>query len=73
MQFHKVLFLQWHLDVCWYSPLSHTILNYTQHCKFDNISYIHAHAQMMTIYTYFSASFTVLAQDEDTKMHFIFQ
>lgn len=28
---------------------------------------------MMVIYTYFSASFTVVAQDEDTKMYFIFQ
>jgi hypothetical protein len=54
MQFHQFLFLQWHLDVCWNSPPSHIILNYTQQCKFDNISYIHAHAQMMVIYTYFS-------------------
>jgi hypothetical protein len=33
----------------------------------------HAHAQITVIYTYFSASFTVVAQDEDTKMYFIFQ
>ena len=73
MQFHQLSFLQWHLDVCWNSPPSHTIPNYTQHCKSDNISYIHAHAQMVVIYTYFSASFNVVAQDEDTKMYFIFQ
>lgn len=59
--------------MCLNSPPSHIILDYIQNCKFDNISYIHAHAQMMVIYTYFSASFTVLAQDEDTKMYFIFQ
>jgi len=73
MQFRQLLVLQWHLDGCLNSPPSHTILDYIQNCKFDNISYIHAHAQMMVIYTYFSASFTVLAQDEDTKMYFIFQ
>ena len=73
MQFHQLLFLQWHFDGCWNSQPSHTIPNNTQHCKFDNISYIHAHAQMTVIYTYFSASFTVVAQDEDTKMHFIIQ
>jgi len=28
---------------------------------------------MMVIYTYFSVSFTVVAQDEDAKMYFIFQ
>jgi hypothetical protein len=48
----------------------HTIPNYTHQCKFDNISYINAHAWMTVIYTYFSASFTVVAQDEYTKMHF---
>jgi len=56
-------------SVCEFITFSH----YIQNCKFDNISYIHAHAQMMVIYTYFSASCTVLAQDEDTKMYFIFQ
>jgi hypothetical protein len=61
------------LDVCWNSPSSHTIPIYTQHCKFDNISYTHAHAQMMVIYTYFSVCFTAVAQDEETKMYLIFQ
>ena len=73
MHCHQLLFLQLHLDVCWDSPPSHTIPNYNQHCKFDDISYVHAYAQMMVIYTYFSASSTVVAQDEDTKMYLIFQ